>query len=143
MNNKEFYQFFVFLDHRTNLFKSIGSFGIQAQDDIKPYTKNKPILTPDGRKFLDSCRYASKLFEKIIDSMQKRILLEEYDELQKNIQQGSWKDACIKIGGILEYLLTKWLEEKNITPSQIISTKKKIEWKDVSFHKMIDTLTLP
>lgn len=45
---------------------------------------------------------------------------------------------CIKIGGILEYLLSKWLEDKNITPFQIISTKKKIEWKDVSFHKIIE-----
>lgn len=137
MNNKEFYQFLVALDHRTNLFKSIGPFGIQAQDDIKPYTKNKPILTPDGRKFLEDWRYTSKLFEKITDPMQKRILLEEYDGLQKNIQQGSWKDACIKIGGILEYLLSKWLEDKNITPSQITSNKKAKKWKDVKFHEMI------
>ncbi len=138
MDNKELYQFLITLDHKTNLFKNIGPFGIQTQDKIKPYIKNKPLLTPDGRKFLDILHSESKLFVKITDPSQKGILLEEYDELQKAIQQGSWKDACIKIGGILEYLLTKWLQNKSVTPSQISSNKKVKKWKDVSFHKMIE-----
>ena len=78
------------------------------------------------------------MFEKITNPLQKRILLEEYDELQKCIQQGSWKDACIKIGGILEYLLTKWFQDKGVTPSQITGTTKTKKWKEVSFHKMIE-----
>ena len=138
MNNKEFYKFLVTLDQRTNLFKNIGPFGIMAQDEIKPYILNKALLTPDGRKFLYSWRYESKLFAKITDPLQKTILLEEYEELQKDIQQSSWKGACIKIGGILEYLLTKWLQGKGLTPSQIIGTTKVKNWKDVSFHQMID-----
>jgi len=138
MNNKEFYQFLVTLDQRTNLFKNIGPFGIMTEDEIKPYIRNKALLTPDGRKFLYSWRYESNLFVKITDPLQKTILLEEYEELQKDIQQTSWKGACIKIGGILEYLLTKWLQEKGITPQQIINTKKVKNWKDVSFHQMIE-----
>ena len=39
--------------------------------------------------------------------------------MQKCIQRSSWKDACVKIGGIIEYLLVIWLEDKSITPSQI------------------------
>lgn len=138
MNNKEFYQFLVTLYHRANFFKNIGPFGIQTQDKIKPYIKNKPLLTPNGRKFLDLLRHESKLFVKITDPSQKSILLEEYDELQKEIQRGSWKDACIKMGGILEYLLTIWLQKKGLTPYQISSSKKVKKWKDVSFHKMIE-----
>ena len=138
MNNKEFYQFLVTLDQRTNLFKNIGPFGIMAEKEIKPYIRNKALLTPEGRKFLYSWRYESKLFAKVTDPLQKTILLEEYEELQKDIQQNSWKGACIKIGGIIEYLLTKWLQDKGVSPSQIISTKKVKKWKDVSFHQMID-----
>ncbi len=138
MNNKEFYQFLVTLNQRANFFKNIGPFGIREQDEIKPYIRNKALLTPDGRKFLYSWRYESNLFSTITDPLQKTILLEEYEELQKDIQQSSWKGASIKIGGILEYLLTNWLKDKGITPSQILNTKKVKNWKDVSFHLMTE-----
>ncbi len=62
LNNKEFYQFLITLDQRTNLFKDIGPFGIMAQDKIKSYIRNKALLTLDGRKFLYSWRYENKLF---------------------------------------------------------------------------------
>jgi len=96
LNNKEFYQFLITLDQRTNLFKDIGPFGIMAQDKIKPYIRNKALLTLDGKKFLYSWRYESKLFEKITDPLQKSILLEEYEGLQKDIQQCSWKETSFQ-----------------------------------------------
>ena len=138
MNNKEFYQFLIALEQRSNLFKNIGPFGIQAEDKINAYSYSKAILTPSARKFLYGWRYESKLFGKITNPLQKRILFEEYDELQKCIQRSSWKDACVKIGGIIEYLLVIWLEDKSITPSQITGTTKTKKWKDVSLHKMIE-----
>lgn len=134
MNNEEFYQFLLALDG-TDFFKNIG---IQAQDKVQPYTENKPLLTPNGRAFLEGWRYENELFVKMIDPTQKRILLEEYNELQKDIQQGSWKNACIKIGVILEYLLIKWLQNKDLFPSQIINNKNVKKWKDVKFHQMIE-----
>ena len=138
MNNKEFYQFLITLEQRSNLFKNIGLFGIQAEDKINAYSYSKAILTTSARKFLNGWRYESKLFGKITNPLQKRILFEEYDGLQKCIQLSSWKDACVKIGGIIEYLLVIWLEDKSITPSQITGTTKTKKWKDVSFHKMIE-----
>lgn len=135
MNNKEFYHFLITLEHNTFLFKNIGPFGMQTQDKISKYSNSKTILTPTARKFLNGWRYESKLFENITNPLRKKILLEE---LQRCIQQGSWKDACIKIGGILEYLLTIWLEDKSITPSQITGNPKTNKWKDLSFHKMIE-----
>lgn len=138
MDNKEFYQFLLALDHRTDFFKNIRPFGLRSHDNIKPTVKNKPLLTPNGREFLESWRYESKLFAIITDPLQKEILLEEYNELQKDILQGSWKGACIKMGGILEYLLTKWLQNKDVSPSQIMNNKKVKKWKDVKFHQMIE-----
>lgn len=137
MKNREFYQFLTALDHKTDFFKNIGPFGIKAQDTINLSTRSKTILTPIAREFLNSWRYESKLFGKIVNPLQKKILHEEYDELQKLIQQGSWKDACIKMGGILEYLLTLWLQDKDIAPSEITGNIKTKKWKVVSFHNMI------
>jgi len=42
------------------------------------------------------------------------MIIEEYNSLVFLIKNKLWKDACIKMGSILEYLLTKWLESKNI-----------------------------
>lgn len=137
MDDKEFYMFIADLNRGTALFKNI-QLGLRPQDTINPYIRNKTILTPEGRKFLYNSRIESRLFVKITDLTQKKILLDEYKELQKNIEQGSWKDACIKIGGILEYLLTKWLKNKGVTASQVIDTQKSKDWKDVTFHQMIE-----
>ena len=138
MDNKKFYQFIVALEQRTSLFKNIGPFGIQTQDKINAYSKNKPILTPIGRQILNDWRYEHELFSTITDQTQKNILLGEFNELQKCIQQGSWKDACIKIGGIIEYLLTIWLQNKGVSPSQVTNNTRINEWKRVKFHIMIE-----
>lgn len=42
------------------------------------------------------------------------MIIEEYNSLIFLIKKKLWKDACIKMGSILEYLLTKWLEFRNI-----------------------------
>ena len=43
------------------------------------------------------------------------VLMKEYNNLRLLIESQLWKEVCIKIGSILEYLLTKWLRSKNIT----------------------------
>ncbi|MFX1499802.1 MAG: hypothetical protein ACFFDH_02420 [Promethearchaeota archaeon] len=138
MNNNKFYQFLVALDHKSNLFKNIGPFGIFPDHEISVYGSNKTILTPSARDFLKSWRVNTNLFGKIMNQLKKEILIEEYEELQKCIQQSSWKDACVKMGGILEYLLIIWFEDKSITPSQISSKTKTKKWRDISFHEMIE-----
>ncbi len=44
----------------------------------------------------------------------RNMVIGEYNSILISIKNKLWKDACIKMGSILEYLLTKWLESKNI-----------------------------
>ncbi|TXT62514.1 MAG: hypothetical protein BAJALOKI3v1_560012 [Promethearchaeota archaeon] len=53
------------------------------------------------------------------------------------VENGSWKDACIKIGIMLEYLLSIWLKEKTVIPLQITNDRKK-KWQYVTFREMIE-----
>ena len=55
-DNKQFYEFLVALESRTDLFKNIGPFGIMEEYDIPIVIKNKPVLTPIGRKFIQIWR---------------------------------------------------------------------------------------
>lgn len=135
MNNTEFHQFFLALQNETSFFRYIS---IQTQDKVQAFVTNKTLLTSRGRAFLESWRDENEVFKKVTDQTQKQILLEEYSLLRKIIHQGAWKDACIKIGGILEYLLGNWLKNKQITPSQILNNKKVKKWKDVKFYQMIE-----
>ncbi len=52
------------------------------------------------------------------------MIIEEYNSLVFLIKNKLWKDACIKMGSILEYLLTKWLESKKIAQINHIQDKK-------------------
>ena len=65
------------------------------------------------------------------------MLLDEYKTFNDLYKLGHWKDLCIKMGSILEFLLTKWLEHKGIskiTHSKINSQKK---LKDATFSDKI------
>jgi hypothetical protein len=99
---------------------------------------NKPLLTPKGREYFEKWRSKEELFTKVTDSVQKDMILEEFELLQNLIQQGAWKDACVKMGSALEYLLTIWHINKGITPSMITKNEAVTKWKDVMFSRMID-----
>jgi len=112
--------------------------GSRPQDSLSPYRSNKPLLTPKGKEYLERWRNEYDLFNKILtDSTQKELVLEEYLILQQIIQLGFWKDACVKIGGILEYLLIKWFQNKKISPDEVIG-KKVRKWKAVKFYQLIE-----
>lgn len=138
LDNKELYQFLTELMLNTDFFQHIGPSGIHRQDRIQPYFTNRPLLTPKGRKYLKSWRIKNELFTKVTDNTQKEIILEEFVLLQKLIEQGAWKDACVKMGSMLEYLLNTWFIKKGITPSRITSIETVKKWKEVTFSKMID-----
>ena len=70
-------------------------------------------ITDYGRDVLDKYKSSNELFQKHIITNRK-LLLQEYKSIDGLIKLGYWKDVCIKMGSILEYLLTKWLENKNI-----------------------------
>ncbi len=51
-DNKQFYEFLIALELRTDFFKNIGPFGIREKHDIQIIIKNKPVLTPKGSEFI-------------------------------------------------------------------------------------------
>lgn len=137
MNIKEFYRVLRTLRQSTLLqetrfFKNIRL----LENEIKPFRKNGALLTRKGEEFLHNWRFASNLFAKITDPLQKEILLKEYREINKDIEQGSWKGAYIKIGSILEYFLRIWLQDNGVSPSDIRSDRNK--WKDITFYEKIE-----
>lgn len=134
MNNMEFYQFILTLND-IDFFKYIS---FQSQESIHSYMKNKPLLTPKGREYLENWRSKQETFTKVTDNTQNEILLEEFNLLQKLVELGAWKDACVKMGSVLEYLLTIWLINKGIVPSMITKNETVTKWKDVMFSRMID-----
>ncbi len=69
-----------------------------------------PKLKEISLKFYES---SNELFQKQFITNRK-LVLQEHKSIVDLIKLGYWKDACIKMGSILEYLLTKWLENKNI-----------------------------
>ncbi len=83
----------------SNFYGVVDSFYFNKKDFL--------VLDDKGRKLI-----SLKTFNKF--NINEELVLEEYNQLQLIIHIGIWKDACIKIGSILEYLITKWLEFKNI-----------------------------
>ena len=97
------------------------------------------LLTTKGRKFLNYYQKLRNLFQSINDNFAKEILLEEYSEIESLRKREKWKDAVIKMGTILEYLITNYFIEndmekeyeirvrgrkKKIIPSEALFTQK-------------------
>lgn len=72
------------------------------------------LLTSKGRAFLSYHQKFKNLFNSITDEFAKEILLDEYSEVENLRKRERWKDAIIKIGTILEYLITNYIEENNL-----------------------------
>jgi len=69
------------------------------------------FLTTKGRGFLNYHLKLRNLFFNHTDKFAKEILLEEYNEIELLRKRERWKDCFIKIGSILEYLITNYFEE--------------------------------
>jgi len=89
--------------------------------DLYIYTSTSPI-TDYGYHVLELYERSTQLFKSQLITNQE-MLRREYNSLQILINNQLWKDVCIKIGAILEYLLTKWLKSKGI--SQIPNSRSK------------------
>ena len=71
-DNKRFYIFLTTLDLRTDLFQNIGPFGIREEFSIRIISINKPILTPNGRIFLQKFQHYNRFGEwKIIQTINR------------------------------------------------------------------------
>lgn len=98
------------------------------------FGEDEPFLTFEGLTFLDKRK---QFFCKKFISNQD-LLIKENKELNILIENKLWKDACIKIGSILEYILTNWIEDKGIQLSSLSKRKKVKKLKDVTFEEKIN-----
>lgn len=80
-------------------------------------------ITDIGMNLIQDYIKKAKIFTNSILS-NRDMVLKEYNALEILIRNQLWKDSCIKMGSILEYLLTKWLESKNV-PTIYHSQNKK------------------
>lgn len=83
-------------------------------------TNTISAITDYGSHILTLFKSSTQLFQSNIITNQD-MLKKEYNNLQIFIGNQLWKDVCVKMGAILEYLLTKWLKSKGVT--QIIHTQ--------------------
>lgn len=84
----------------------------------------KLLLTSKGRKFLRYYQKLRNLFQTIHDDFAKEIILEEYNEIEHLRKRGNWKDVVIKMGIILEYLITNYIEENCLNKDNKGKVKK-------------------
>lgn len=78
------------------------------------YGKNLIFLTPRGREFLEFQNKLENLFANVSNNFGKQVLLEEYSDLHFLMRNGKWKDALIKMGSIVEYLVEDHIEHSGL-----------------------------
>ena len=72
------------------------------------FSEIEPFVTEDGREFLEYQLKLQILFQNITDDYGKKIILEEYKDIKNLLLFKKWKDIAIKMGSILEYLITEY-----------------------------------
>ncbi len=72
------------------------------------------LLTTKGREFLNYYQKLRYLFTTLHDKFAKEIILEEYNEIEYLRKREKWRDAFIKMGSILEYLITNYIDENKL-----------------------------
>ncbi len=111
LENSIFYTHRDFLSNRKRYFKFINL--------------NRRILKKKGEEFLNYKLNLVNLFTIIEDDFEKALLLNEYNDIKLFYSLEKWKEVVIKMGSILEYLITKkFLESKG----------KHFKWKRKNRH---------
>lgn len=120
--------------HTCNVNKTTTGGGLYASLSVVNTTS--PI-TDIGMKIVQDYIKKTKMFTSSIIS-NRDMMLKEYEALDILIRNSLWKDACIKMGSILEYLLTKWLISKNITELTQSQNKMQISLDRAFFYDKIN-----
>jgi len=81
-------------------------------------------LKKKGEEFLNYQLNLMNLFTNIKDDFAKEIILEEYNEIEYLRKREKWRDAFIKMGSILEYLITNYIEENELDKDKNGKPKK-------------------
>ncbi len=82
------------------------------------------LLTAKGRSFLKYYQKLRNLFPTLHDKFAKEIILEEYNEIEYLRKREKWRDAFIKMGSILEYLIINYIEENKLDKDKNGKPKK-------------------
>ncbi|KKK60296.1 hypothetical protein LCGC14_3025790, partial [marine sediment metagenome] len=119
--------------HKGGSFVYSNSFGFGGKKLIFFRTL---LLTSKGRKFLSYHQKLKNLFNSLNDEFAKEVILDEYNEVENLRKREKWKDAIIKIGTILEYLITNYIEsEINQVLGNLDNAKKSIlDGFEAQFH---------
>lgn len=84
--------------------------GWTSKDGFIFYGKDFIFLTPKGREFLEFQNKLKNLFRNVSNKFGKKMVLEEYQDIHFLIEHNKWKDILIKMGSIIEYLITDYIE---------------------------------
>ncbi len=94
-------------------------------------------LTDEGKQVIVKYQNFIELFQKPFIRSSRVLIIEEYCSLAILAENRLFKDACIKIGSILEHLITKWLKSKSISAISHSKTKKSINVDNSSFFDKV------
>lgn len=123
----------LFIQHESQKKYARRGIGYAKDVSLTFFEEDEPFLTFEGLRFLDEHK---SFFQRKFITM-REMVLKEYKELFIIIENKLWKDACVKMGSILEYGLTKWIESKKI-PISLLTKKKWVKrLEDVTFEEKI------
>lgn len=95
-----------------------------AHKDLIFFGEEEPFLTYSGQIFLD--RHHPFFKSHFITNLS--LIRKEDDELRILVENNLWKDCCIKIGSILEYILTMWINSKGVPIKNLNTFQDKIDY---------------
>lgn len=104
----EYKKFINILSKSENVFSR--EVGWTNKDGFLFYGPLNVYLTPEGRDFLNEQNKLKNLFQNVSDSFGKQVVLQEYKDMKLLLEHCLWKDVLIKMGSIIEYLITDYFE---------------------------------
>ncbi|GAG67715.1 unnamed protein product [marine sediment metagenome] len=118
-------RFYFISSDLSNKFCTNRYMGFMAKtEQLRFRNLNGPILNSQGIKFLDYQLKVKNFFQNVLDPFGREILREEFEDIHELWGKKKWKDIAIKMGSILEYLITDFFERSEGKHSEWISKDK-------------------
>ena len=110
LTKKTIFDILTFIKLKTTLAKNFNFKGIGYSEEVLIFRLDLPILTPKGRDFLEFHKTAKNILKNVRNDA-KELLLEEYFEIFHLWKRKKWREIAIKMGSILECLITDFIEK--------------------------------
>jgi hypothetical protein len=134
-----FKKLYFFIDEVSEAFCIKNSFGYANNPQRIIFRDlNHPILRLDGKEFLEDEIKIRVLFQNVSDDFGRGLLREEYETIKFLWEKEDWKDIAIKMGSILEYLVTDYFEQKNISSFHLKKKREKINLNYATFEQKLE-----